>query len=308
MPARLTQEEVLRRFHEAHGDEYDYSEMHYKNKDTKICFRCPKHGLQWQLPENHVAYGCKWCGYERAAQKRLLPWEQVLAEFHEAHGDEYDYSFVNYKGTDHKVIIICKKKGHVFEQTPYEHKKGANCPYCHGFYRTTEDFIKDAKEIHGDKYDYSESVYVDASTKITIYCPTHKEYFYQTYGDHIYLGCNCPLCGKGTYKGEEKIRKYLIEHNIPYIPQKTFDDLKDSKPLHFDFYLPTYNLAIEYDGRQHFEPVDFGGGMEQAEIEFQNTVKHDKMKQEYCLANNINLLRIDYNEYDNIDNILSTRI
>ena len=73
MGKRLTQEEFLARAKAAHEkDGYDYSETVYVNRRTKICFKCPKHGLQWQLPENHVAYGCNECGNERAADKKRL--------------------------------------------------------------------------------------------------------------------------------------------------------------------------------------------------------------------------------------------
>ena len=309
MGKRLTQEEFLARAKAAHEkDGYDYSETVYVNRRTKICYRCPKHGLQWQLPENHVAYGCKDCGDERAADKKRLTQEEIIERFHKAHGNDYDYSLVDYKNIDTPVKIICRKNNHTFKQSPYEHENGAKCPYCHGFYRTTADFIKDARAIHGDRYDYSQCQYVNATTPMPIRCIEHNQVSWLSYNEHVTNKRVCSCCVEKTYKGEKKIKEYLETHNIPYIPQKTFDDLKDSKSLHFDFYLPTYNLAIEYDGRQHFEPVDFGGGMENAEAEFQNTIKHDKMKQKYCSTNNINLLRINYNEYDNIENILSERI
>jgi very-short-patch-repair endonuclease len=76
------------------------------------------------------------------------------------------------------------------------------------------------------------------------------------------------------------------------------------KKLKFDFYLPNYNLCIEYDGRQHFEPIDFFGG----EKNFEIIKKRDKIKNEYCLNNNIHLIRIPYNEYKNINSILHNEI
>ena len=101
----------------------------------------------------------------------------------------------------------------------------------------------------------------------------------------------------------------MEKYNVVFIPQKRFDDCRRIYPLPFDFYLPSYNTIIEYDGEGHYYPVDFKGhdGTET----FQRTAKNDKIKNEYCKNNNINLIRIPYWDYDNIemilDNILFTQ-
>jgi predicted nucleic acid-binding Zn-ribbon protein len=131
MPKKLTTEEFIARAKEKHPD-YDYSETVYINKRTKIQFRCsnPEHGTQWQLPENHIKYGCNECGNERAAEKKRKPWEKQLEQFHDAHGDDYDYSNSIYVNVDTPIEIKCKKCGYVFYQTPYEHQIGSGCPIC----------------------------------------------------------------------------------------------------------------------------------------------------------------------------------
>lgn len=116
------------------------------------------------------------------------------------------------------------------------------------------------------------------------------------------VSCGCIF----KSKGETYIKELLEYFNIDYIPQKRFDDCKHKKSLPFDFYLPKYNLAIEYDGRQHFEPIEHWGG-EKRFIELQ---KHDDIKNTYCKNNNINLIRIPYTKtkqeiYEIIFNLLN---
>jgi very-short-patch-repair endonuclease len=106
--------------------------------------------------------------------------------------------------------------------------------------------------------------------------------------DNILRGYGCPECNLS--KGEKEIKSYLIHHHINYIPQYTFHDCKNIHVLPFDFYLPDYNLCIEYDGIQHFKPIEYFGG----EATFKETVMRDSIKTNYCILNNIYLLRIRY--------------
>ena len=113
----------------------------------------------------------------------------------EIHGDKYDYSKVEYKNSNTKVCIICPEHGE-FWQLPYHHLHGCGCSKCRSkkMTLTTEEFIERAKEIHGDKYDYSKTEYVDNKTKICIICPIHGE-FWQIPLNHL-QNKGCPYCGK----------------------------------------------------------------------------------------------------------------
>jgi very-short-patch-repair endonuclease len=91
--------------------------------------------------------------------------------------------------------------------------------------------------------------------------------------------------------GEKRIYDYLIRKNIEFIYQKQFDDCKNIKPLPFDFYLPKYNLIIEFDGEQHYNSAN-AFNFES----FESIQKHDKIKNQYCADNNINIIRILYHE------------
>ena len=94
---------------------------------------------------------------------------------------------------------------------------------------------------------------------------------------------------------------WLDKNNIFYEPQMRFDDCCDIKTLPFDFYIPSLKIAIEYDGKQHFEPIEYFGGKESFEI----LQKHDAIKNEYCKNNGISLLRIPYYKYNNIEEELN---
>jgi DNA-directed RNA polymerase subunit RPC12/RpoP len=108
----------------------------------------------------------------------------------------------------------------------------------------------------------------------------------------------CPKCKKS--KMEKKIEKFLEQNNIRFEPQKRFFDCRDLYPLPFDFYLLEFNLLIEAQGRQHFEPVDCFGG----ESKFIILKTHDTIKKEYCVNKNINFLEINYKHFDDIEDIL----
>ena len=103
-------------------------------------------------------------------------------------------------------------------------------------------------------------------------------------------GAGCPKCMSS--KGEKEIYNFLTNNNILFIQQKRFIDCRNILPLPFDFYLSVYNLCIEFDGQQHFKEVKIFGGKEK----FKQTQKHDKIKNDYCSKNNINILRIAYDE------------
>ena len=282
----LTTEEVIKQFREVHGDKYDYSKVNYTGDKTKVTIICEEHGHGEfeQIPNSHKrGYGCPKCG-----SYAKLTTEYVIEQFREVHGDKYDYSKVNYTGDKTNVTIICPKHGE-FEQSPSSHKQVQGCPKCHGNAKlTTEDVIKQFREVHGDKYDYSKVNYTGSNNKVVIICPKHGE-FEQLPNGHK-QGRGCPKCKES--KGEREIRNLLIDKDIDFNQEHTFDDCKNILPLRFDFYLPEHSVCIEYQGIQHYEPVDFFGGVSG----FENRQYRDKIKEVYCIDNNIQLLKIRYDE------------
>lgn len=110
----------------------------------------------------------------------------------------------------------------------------------------------------------------------------------------------CYSCSCKESVGEERIRKYLELNKIEFVQEKRFDDCRDNKTLPFDFYLPQYNLIIEFDGRHHFEEKGRGN--------HEITAKHDEIKNKYCEDNDIDLLRIPYWDGNNIEDIISKQL
>jgi len=120
---------------------------------------------------------------------------------------------------------------------------------------------------------------------------------------NILKGRCCPKCNLSN--GAKRIEQYFKNHNIIYESEKRFESCKDERPLPFDFYIPSNNTAIEYDGEQHFEPVKFGEcSMETAIAKYNKVQAHDKIKNQFCIDNNITLVRIPYTRFDEIENIL----
>ena len=143
-----------------------------------------------------------------------LTQKEVLKRFKKVHGDEYDYSLVDFVNTDTKISIVCKKDGHgVFEQTPYKHFIGRGCPKCGNIKKgnsqrkSTEDFIIEAKEVHPDKnYGYQKVDYKGDREKVIIICPMHGE-FNQSPTSHL-RGSGCVECGRISTKEQRK----MVDH------------------------------------------------------------------------------------------------
>jgi Zn finger protein HypA/HybF involved in hydrogenase expression len=299
---KLTQEEVITRFKQVHGDRYDYSKVEYKNNSTPVCIICHEHGEFWQTPDKHFfKHGCKQCQYStiRLTQGEWIDKANLI------HNNKYDYSKTIYINARTKVIIICPIHGE-FEQLAGEHLRGKGCPKCVVSKQplTKDEFLIRVKEIHGDKYDYSKVDFTKSSDKSTIICPIHGK-FQQRISSHL-RGNSCPKCKSS--KNELKIKEWLTKNNIEFKEQKTFNDCvgKRNKLFKFDFYLPDYNLCIEYDGEQHYIPICFNNKSQEKAIEaLVITKQNDQIKTQYCKENNIKLLRIPYWKQNNIEEILN---
>ena len=102
--------------------------------------------------------------------------EEFIQKAQAVHGDKYDYSKVNYVNYRTRVLIICPKHGE-FLQRPDIHLQGKGCTKCGrerigiASSKSKEQFLQEARKVHGDKYDYSKVDYVNYQTKVTIICP-----------------------------------------------------------------------------------------------------------------------------------------
>ena len=123
---QVMKEEFIEKARKIHGDRYDYSKVNYINSKTKVCIICPVHGEFWQRPDKHLR-GHKWPLCSKTKPKQ---WDEVYKTFIEKHGNEFDYSKVDFKNMNTKVYIIHKECKNGFWQTPKNHIKGHGCPYC----------------------------------------------------------------------------------------------------------------------------------------------------------------------------------
>lgn len=187
--------------------------------------------------------------------------DSFIEKAKKVHGDKYDYSKVNYVGAESKVCIICPKHGE-FWQTPHRHLRGDRCPMCSKRARlNTEEFIRRAKEIHGNKYDYSKVEYVNNNTKVCIICPEHGE-FWQKPSSHL-IGNGCPICGAMSTGQKKKTtqEKFLELANKVHNGKYCYDKTKYAKatepvtitcPLHGDF-IQTPHKHLQGHGAQSVE-------------------------------------------------------
>jgi len=294
---RLGLEKFIKESIKKHGNKYDYNLVKYTNNKTKVNIKCSDHGIFSQSPDNHLSgNGCPRCSNNYKKSKK-----ELLNIFNKKHGNLYKYIFPKQFNIKEKITIICSEHGE-FEQIIENHINGQKCPKCSLIKRSqsrslnNEKFISKSNSVHHNKYDYSKSEYGENNLeKVTIICPEHGE-FKQTPRGHMW-GFGCPKCSSS--KGESKIIKILEKNNIKYVHQHTFENCKYRSKLKFDFYLPELNTCIEYDGIQHFKPIDHFGGYQG----FKETKKRDYIKNEYCETNDINLIRIPYFQ-NNIENFL----
>ena len=238
--------------------------------------------------------------------------EEFIKKSVNVHGKKYDYSKFIYNGVGVKGIIICPKHGE-FNQLAYDHfYNKSGCPKCKNesthkrCNKGIKQFIIESKKIHNNRYNYSKSIYINAHRKIEIICKRHGSWW-QAPLNHL-KGKGCPKCKCKSSIGEIKISKFLKNNKIEFITEKMFDDCRSPKThwkLKFDFYIPSKNLLIEYDGMQHFKTLTFG--KHKFTLNDLKYLKYkDKIKTRYAKLKGIKLLRIKYTHFNRIDKILES--
>lgn len=268
----------------------------YINAKTKIKHRCKIDGHIWKAYPYVILRGD---GCPKCAGNAKKDTEQYIDEVANINSDVVVLG--DYINMLTPILHKCKVDGHEWFAEPANILSGRGCPQCKShilsnmFVKQHEQYIAEVSVTNQD-IEVLEK-YINARTPILHRCKKDG-YVWKIAPSNILNGQGCPQCQESN--GERKIRHWFLINNIEYIYQKTFDDCIDKKLLPFDFYIKKYNLCIEFDGRQHFEPVDFAGkGKEWALKQFEIIKHHDAIKTQYCKNNNIHLLRIPY--YLNIE-------
>jgi hypothetical protein len=218
----FTKEEFIEKAIAKHGNRYDYSLVQYVNSQTKVKIICPDHGVIEPIPNDHLCgKGCQECGYVAMKEKQRKTQEQFIAQAKAKHSDRYDYSLVKYVNGRTDVAIICPDHD-VFYQWPEKHLVGQGCDTCGniqaGLKRksNTEEFIRKAKKIHGERYDYSLVDYVDSMTEVEIICPVHN-IVRQTPSGHLTSITGCGDCAPNKkLSAEIFIQRANVIHDYRY--------------------------------------------------------------------------------------------
>lgn len=293
MPRRRTQEEFEQIVLEKLGPDYKVLGR-YINKSTKILmkhFVCGNEFLKNPHDVVSKSSGCPFCNGNKKAKYT----EQWVKD-----NTPEPYTYISgYVNMTTKCSFYCSKCQTTFQQSPSRliTQKIYGCNCCPTKKKTHEDFLNDLGEECLQEYEVLDE-YVNTDTKIkfrhkkcnTIFSLAPYAFIYRANKKY------CPICYYNKSKGEIIITRFLEMNNIEY--QKEFSFPKST--YRFDFYLPQINTCIEFDGKQHFESVDYFGG----EQGFLDTQRKDKEKNLYCLKNNIKLFRISYLEMDNLNQIL----
>jgi hypothetical protein len=223
----------------------------------------------------------------------------------ERYGEEYTI-LGRYITTHTPITLKHNKCGNIWDTTaPYDFlKPNANgCPKCsHPARRKTHsDFIKEVEDLVGEEYTVL-GTYITRKDKLPMKHETCGNIWEVRPNMFLSNGTRCPECAKlkADSKGVIKIKNFLMKKKIKFTEEQMFEDLELEAPLRIDFYLWDHQLAIEFDGEQHFKPKR--GGIE----EFESTKRRDEKKNEFCKEYNLPLLRIPFYRVKEIDTILTS--
>ena len=261
------------------------------NEEAKIqCLTCGKI-YTFKLAKNAISskkqFMCKECCNIKQDNRTG---KQKFKDFITNNPDFELLDTLNDKRSSDKIRCRCKKCGKINEKTIYDYLRNKKCTCtANNTQKTTEEFIK---EIPDDYVVLSE--YKTAYDKVLI---KHVCGFVYSVTPHNLLnGKGCPRCRKKQSKGESAIENFLKNKNIDYV--KEYPVSIKNHLLRFDFYIPAYDMYIEYNGIQHYEPIEHFGGEER----LKKQLEYDEYKANYAKGK---LLIISYKEYDNIEEILN---
>lgn len=208
-----------------------------------------------------------------------------------------------YLGDKEKILVDynCEHKQHWI--TSHNLKKGQRCPRCSNVcpIQSKEEFCclvkKEGYVLLGE--------YIKNNIKVKLQCP--NGHIFEIRPSDFKNGIRCSQCKNS--KGEKKISEWCKNNNLEYETQRDYFGLKDKISLRYDIYIPSLNWLIEYDGIQHFEPIDFAGkGEEWAIKQFKDTQRRDNMKNSFAKYASDYFTRIPYTDFDNIERILDDKL
>lgn len=286
------------------AEEYPEDKKFFRsNRGIKI--HCKRHGKISGTKVRYILDDDYLCNLCRKADKKMSI-EQLKDEFNKK---DYILLTEDFLYAADYLFYICKKHPEKIQKITYDSFiHGHGCKFCaidKNKMKRRLSFKEIEQRFNKRNYKVVEVFRKNGSTYIKYECKKHPNKIQTIQLSNFINGCGCAFCKRS--KGEEKIRCFLEDNDITYIPQKIFLDCRNIEPLPFDFYLPDYNMCIEYQGKQHRKPVNLFGkipDVEKQKINFSKQLKNDRIKREYCLDNGIKLLCIFDYDFKRIEKIL----
>lgn len=278
---------------------YVLLEKEYKNNKQKLKFKC-KNGHIEAIRFNDLSSGkgCKECSKTLISNALKHDYQFVKKRF-----DERGYILISkeYVNVNKKLRFKCKKCNHINHSTFLNfHYNETGCAKCNGVKKFEYEFV--SNEFNKRGYKLLSEKYKNYDSLLKFKCP-NNHIGEMTFSSFYNRNSECLICSysnRNNPKSELLIKNYLENNNIKYETQKTFNDLKFKKKLRCDFFIPSKNLIIEFNGKQHYEPIEYFGG----EDAFEDTKKRDYIKYKYAKDNGYNLLIIKYSKINKLEEIL----
>lgn len=281
----------------------------YENMSKRIKCRCKKHDYisTKSVQEILTGRGCKFCGAEKLSDQHFLSDDEIQERVSRKHPHVklIKYCGINSKDTE----WLCTKHNIQFKKvlSTMLRSTESGCDICYKermqreFGLTYEEFLSRLHSVHSELEVVGE--YNGLTKQITVHCNTHNHTYTANANDILSRLSCCPRSFK-TYK--EEVMCSLIESwGYKIDRQHVFDDCKDQNVLRFDCFLVDFNTVVEYDGENHFYPVKFGTqSIEEAIEKYEYTKAHDEIKNKYCMDNNINIIRVPYYQFDDMEYFL----
>ena len=282
----------------------------HKDGRTMIKVLCKDHPDKGErlVGQYALLYKSKTCG--------CLKTKYTLSDFLENNQIDENIKIIGpYKNISTKILCMCKICGYKWDISPNKLQQGRGCPECNKkrikrlFMLTQKEFEERVSKI--DPTIKIISKYEGTKEKIKYECLICHKVFETKAGKILSGESSCHFCKAS--KGERRISLFLDRQGIVYEKERKFEGCKAKKCLPFDFYIPKYNLVIEYQGEQHYYPVDFSytpttESKEKALRIFGEIRQRDEIKKEFCKKNKIDFLEISYRDYNKIEEIITNRL
>lgn len=267
----------------------------FESSDKDLKFECKEHG-EFNITWNNFQQGsgCYECGIKRRNFKLTKTHEEFEGEVFDLVGNEYSV-LSSYKSARDKVVMKHNKCGNEWDVNPDSFLRGVRCPICMrklidlNRRKTHKEFEKEFYKHADGEYELV-SEYKTVNDKVNV---KHKKCgnIYPVAPCSFIAGRRCPRCTRS--KGEIEVLKYLNRRNVKYKKEYKIEECRNQLPLPFDFAIfdnESLIALIEYQGIQHYKPVEFFGG----DIGFKYRKKNDGIKKNYCKLNNIPFIEIPY--------------